>query len=202
MSQQRKGSETALIEPKSPCKNTVDLYLQECLHDDSIPSRVLASAYNKTVQRFVAENSHRAVIMMAIVVLMTHAIPTEDKSKECSGTLEDKLLWYPHFWVNPALCWQSDDTTYASAALKTKGIRVYIQKLCDTSAHFSTFVLDKKTQKCFVTIKSHVSAAIGDVMGPLILSMRCKERWWPVSVQQELIMIPIPGTHDSSIHSQ
>ena len=140
MSHQRKGSETTLIEPKSPCKNTVDLYLQECLHDDSIPSRVLTSAYNKTVQRFVAENSHRAVIMMTIVVLiMTHAIPIEDKSKECSGTLEDKLVWYPHFWVNPALCWNSDDTTYASAALKTKGIRVYIQKLCDTSAHFSTF---------------------------------------------------------------
>ena len=138
--------------------------MQECLHDDSVPSRVLTSAYNKTVQRFVAENSHRAVIMMTIVVLiMTHAIPTEDKSKECSGTLENKLVWYPHFWVNPALCWNSDDTTYASAALKTKGIRVYIQKLCDTSAHFSTFVLDKKTQKCFVTIKSHVSAAVGGV---------------------------------------
>ena len=85
-----------------------------------MPGNITTHVYNKTEKRFIAEHSRRAVIMLIIVVLLTHAIPTKDPSLISTGSLEDKLVPYPHLWVNPLLCFNNDDMTFATAVLKGK----------------------------------------------------------------------------------
>ena len=99
-------------------KNTVALYMQDCVFDEKIPSTVHKKVYNKTEKRYIAENSHRAIMCLACTLLLTHSIPTTDPSKMSTNTVEDKLLWYPHMWVNSMLGWNNDDSTFSAATLK------------------------------------------------------------------------------------
>ena len=161
-----------------PCYNTIQLYFHECEQDPTMPGHITTHVYNKTEKRFIAEHSRRAVIMLIIVVLLTHAIPTKDPSLISTDSLEDKLVPYPHLWVNPMLCFNNDDTTFATAVLKGKqSVQVYLRPK-NLFGHYSAFTMYTKKHRCFVSIKSHQSSVMGGALGPIVLSYKCKSRWW------------------------
>ena len=70
----------------------MDLYYHECKHDPTNPGDIVTNVYNKTEKCFIAEHSRHAVIMLIIVTLLTHAIPTKDESRASTGEPEDKLV--------------------------------------------------------------------------------------------------------------
>ena len=130
---------------------------------------------------------------LATVTALTHAIPTTDMTLISNTTDLDKIVPYPHTWVNPVLGINNDDSTFVVASLKQGGVQVYAGKRSHTSGVYSNYTLDKKTQNSCIRIKYHCTGSFAGILGPFVLSVSCKIRWWPPSVRQDIIAMPIPG---------
>ena len=111
------------------CSSTVQLCFLEYDHDPKISDTVTKRVYHKTGKHFIIE--HRTC------TARDNNISMKNPSKISTESLRYKLVPHPHFWINPLLCFNNDDTTFASTVIKDRqGVQVYLRS-SDVSNHYS-----------------------------------------------------------------